>query len=99
MRLHVDQNRPIATRYQPMERVENGGVSRHQVLPRAWALTGVLSANPDAVARAIDDLGGSGYRPLGPRPMAPDPASMGRAWDGGGDRDAGRPSPATKEES
>ena len=96
MRLHSDEGRSIVIRHQPMERIEprfeGGCVPRHQALPRAWALAGVLSANPEAVARAIQDLGGSGYRPLRPRPMAPDPASMRHAWDGGADRDAGAPS-------
>ena len=90
-------------RHQPMERIasrfEVGGVPRHQALPRVRTLAGVLSANPEAVARAIEDLGRSGYRPLRPRPMAPDPASMRHAWDGGADRDAGEPSPVKEAES
>jgi DNA-binding transcriptional MocR family regulator len=85
MRLHIDEDRSIATRHQPMERIESrvegGGVPRHQTLPPVRALAGVLSASPEAVARAIEDLGQSGYRPLRPRPMAPDPASMRHAWD------------------
>lgn len=68
-------------RHQPIERIESrvegGGVPRHQAPPRVRALAGALSADPDAVARAIEDLGRSGYRPLRPRPIAPDPASMG----------------------
>lgn len=95
MRLHSDQDRSIATRHQLMERV----LPRHQGLPPVRALTGVESANADPVARAIEDFGRSGYRPLQPRPMAPDPASMGRAWDGGADRDAGESSPVETEES
>jgi hypothetical protein len=90
-------------RHQPMERIasrfEVGGVPRHQALPRVRTLAGVLSANPEAVARAIEDLGRSGYRPLRPRSMAPDPASMRHAWDGGADRDAGEPSPVKEAES
>jgi len=84
-------------RHQPMERIAprfgDGGVPRHHTVPRVRALAGVLSANPEAVARAIEDLGRSGYRPLRTRPMASDPASMRHAWDGGADRDAGEPSP------
>jgi hypothetical protein len=89
--------------HHPMERIESrvegGGVPRHQALPRVRALAGVLSGSPEAVARAIEDLGRSGYRPLRPRPMAPDPASMRHAWDGGADRDAGEPSPVKEAES
>jgi hypothetical protein len=90
-------------RHQPMERiasrVEGGGVPRHQALPRVRALAGVLSANPEAVARAIEDLGRSGYRPLRPRPMASDPASMRHPGGGGADRGAGEPSPVQEEQS
>jgi hypothetical protein len=81
MRLHSDEDRSIMIRHQPIERIESrvegGGVPRHQAPPRVRALAGALSADPDAVARAIEDLGRSGYRPLRPRPIAPDPASMG----------------------
>jgi hypothetical protein len=77
MRLHIDEDRSIVVRHQPMERVD--------------------SADPDAVTRAIEDLGRSGYRPLRPRP--PDPASMKHAWDGGAGRDAGEPSPLREDES
>ncbi len=90
MRLHIDDDRSIVVRHQPMEGIESrveGGVPRHQALPRVRVLAGE-SANPDAVARAIEDLGRSGYRPLRLRPMAPDPASMKHAWNGGADRDA-----------
>ncbi len=80
-------------------RCEGGGGPRHHALPRARALAGVLSASPEAIARAIDDLGRSGYRPLRPRPMAPDPASMRHAWNGGADRDTGEPSPVKEAES
>lgn len=94
MRLH-SEDRSIVIRHQLLERiesrVESGGALRHQALPCVRALAGVLSASPEAVARAIEDLGRSGYRPLRPRPMAPDPASMRHPWDGGADRDAAEP--------
>jgi len=97
MPLHVDEGPSIVVRHQPVERIESrvegGGVPRHQALPRVRVLAGVLSVNPDAVARAIEDLGRSGYRPLRLRPMASDPALMKPAWDGGAGRDAGEPSP------
>ena len=64
----MDQDRSIVIRRQPMERmearVEGGGVPRPHARPRGRAWAGVLSANPEAVARAIEDLGRSGYRPL-----------------------------------
>jgi hypothetical protein len=103
MRLHSDQDWSIVVRHQPMERIasrfEGGGVPRHRALPRVLAFAGVVGTDPEAVARALEDLGRSGYRPLRPQPMAPDPGSMGRAWDGGADRDAGDPSPVKEEES
>ena len=70
--------------------IEDGGV-------RAWA--GAPSATPEAVGRAIEDLGRSGYRPLRPIPLTPDPTSMKHAWDGGADRDAGESPPVKAEES
>jgi DNA-binding transcriptional regulator YhcF (GntR family) len=89
MRLHIDEDRSIATRHQPMERiesrVESGGVPRHQALPPVRGLAGVLSAGPEAVARAIEGLGRSGYRPLRPVRWRLTPASMKHAWDGGAD--------------
>jgi len=96
MRLHSDKDRSIVIRHPPMERIESrfegGGGPRHQA-------AGVVSTDPDAVARAVEDLGRSGYRPLRARPMAPDPASMRHAWDGGADRDTGEPSPVKEAES
>jgi hypothetical protein len=77
MRLHIDGIE---------SRVEDGSFPRHQALPRVRALAGVQSATPEAVGRAIEDLGRSGYRPLRPSPMASDPASMKDAWGGGADR-------------
>ncbi len=57
----MDEDRSIVIRHQPMERmeswVEGGGVPRHHARPRVRAWAGVLSANPEAVARAIEDLG------------------------------------------
>jgi len=101
MPLHIDEDPSIVVRHQPAERIESrvegGGVPRHQALPRVRALAGLLGADPDAIARAIEDLGRSGYRPLRPRP--PDPAFMKPAWDGGAGRDAGEPSPLKEDES
>jgi hypothetical protein len=90
MRLHTDGIKPP---------VEGGGVRRHHALPRVRAWAGAPSATPEAVGRAIEDLGRSGYRPLWPIAMTPDPTSMKHAWDGGADRDAGESPPVKAEES
>jgi hypothetical protein len=57
MRLHTDGLEPP---------VDGGGVPRHQTLPRVRAWAGAPSATPEAVGRAIEDLGRSGYRRCGP---------------------------------
>jgi hypothetical protein len=66
-------------RHQPMERIESrvegGGVPRHHALARVRAWVGVLSATPEAVGRAIEDLGRSGYRPLRSRLAEPSPVT------------------------
>ena len=98
MRTHIDQTASALIRHPPGERsesrVEGGGAPRHE-RPPVRALVG----SPEAIARAIEDLGRSGYRPLRSRPMAPDPASLKHAWDGGADRDAATPSPVKEEPS
>jgi hypothetical protein len=66
-------------------RVEGGGFPRHQARPRVRALAGVQSAAPEAVGRAIEDLGRSGYRPLRPSSIASDPAPRQYSWGGGAD--------------
>ena len=66
----------------PINAIESrvdGGFPRHHALPRARALAGASSATPEAVGRAIEDLGRSGYRPLHARLTAPEPSSILRA--------------------
>ena len=62
MHLHVDAHSPILIRRpltEPLTHViEGGGV------PRFRELAGFLGSDPNTVARAIEDLKRSGYRPL-----------------------------------
>jgi len=70
MNLQVDAHSPIPIRRQLTEplthRIEGDGLPRGQVLPSTRELAGFLGINPNTVARAIEDLKGSGYRPLHP---------------------------------
>ncbi len=65
--------------------------------PLQHAIEGGIGSNPSTVTRAIEDLKGSGCRPLAPRPEAPDPAVRPGALiapgprDAEGERDAGEP--------
>jgi hypothetical protein len=72
MPLHVDAHRslPIGRPLtEPLEHViESGGVLRDQARPSVRELAGFLGINPNTVARAIEDLKRSGYRPLRPSP-------------------------------
>ena len=56
--------------------IEGGGVPRGPALPRELDGVGIT---PNAVARAIEDLQRSGYRPLHARLAAPEPSSLPRA--------------------
>jgi hypothetical protein len=51
-----------------MHIIEGGGVSRDQARPSIREPTGFLGSDSNRVARAIEDLKGSGYRPLHPGP-------------------------------
>ena len=65
IRLRVDAQSPIPIRWQLSEQlkhvIEAGGISRDQALPSIRELAGFLGINPNTVARAIEDLKGSGY--------------------------------------
>ena len=50
---------------------------RH-ALPTIRELAGVLGTTPNTVARAIEDLTRSGYRPLHANLVAPEPSSISR---------------------
>ena len=66
--------RPLA---EPLRNVlEGGGLPRRHALPRIRELAGVLSTTPNTVARAIEDLKRSGYRPLHSTLAAPEPSSI-----------------------
>ncbi len=70
MRLQVDAQSPIPIRRQRTEQrkhvIEGGGVPRNQALPSIQELAGFLDINPNTVARVIEDLKRSGYRPPPP---------------------------------
>ena len=55
--------------------IEGDSVPRDPASPRTLAGVGIT---PNAVARAIEDLKQSGYRPLHARPAAPEPSSIPR---------------------
>ncbi len=63
--LRIDEHSPIPIRRQLAEQlkhvIEGGGVPRDQALPSIRELAGFLGINPNTVARAIEDLKGSGY--------------------------------------
>ena len=68
MPLRVDAHSPIPIRQQltePLEHViEGGSVPRNQARPSIGELAGFLGSTPSTVARTIEDLKRSGYRPL-----------------------------------
>jgi len=77
MSLHVDAHSPLLIRRpltEPLTHVIEGlGVPRDQARSSIRELGGFLGSNPNTVARTIEDLKRSGYRPLRPRPEAPEP--------------------------
>jgi len=80
MELHVNAPSPTPTRRPGAEPltgvIEGGGLPWGPVLPRERDGVGIT---PNAVARAIEDLTRSGYRPLHARLAAPEPSSIPRA--------------------
>ena len=72
MHLQVDVHSPLPIRRQLTEPlthvIEGGGVPGDQALPSIRELAGSLGIDPNTVARAIEDLKRSGYRPLRPSP-------------------------------
>jgi len=80
MSLHVDAHSPLLIRRpltEPLTHVIEGlGVPRDQARSSIRELGGFLGSNPNTVARTIEDLKRSGYRPLRPRLAAPDPWSI-----------------------
>ena len=80
MDLHVDAHSPTPIRRPGAESftdvIEGGGVPRDPALPRELDGVGIT---PNTVARAIQDLKRSGYRPLHARLVAPEPSSIPRA--------------------
>jgi DNA-binding transcriptional regulator YhcF (GntR family) len=71
MRLPVDANSPIPGRpplTEQLQHVIEGGVRRAQAMPSSRELAGFLDRN--TVTRAIEELKGSGCRPLHSRPEA-----------------------------
>jgi len=81
MGLHVDEHSPIPIRRQLTEQlehvIEGGDVPRDQALPQHPGAGRLPRIDLNTVARAIEDLELSEYRPLRPRPEAPEPASIG----------------------
>jgi hypothetical protein len=75
--LHVDAHSPTPIRRPGAEPltyvIEGGGFPRGLALPRELDGVGIT---PNAVARAIEDLKRSGYRPLHARLAAPEPSSI-----------------------
>ena len=80
MDLHLDASSPTPTRRPGAEPltgvIEGGGLPWDPLLPRRLAGVGIT---PNGVARAIEDLKRSGYRPLHTRLAAPEPSSIPRA--------------------
>jgi len=78
MPLHVDAHSPITIRRQLTEQlthvIEGGGVPPAR--PGIRELAGSLGSDPNTVARAIEDLKRSGYRPLRSLPGGPEPSSI-----------------------
>ena len=75
MPLRVDAHSPLPIRRsvtEPLQPVsEGGGVPRIQARPRIPGLAGFFGITPNTVARAIEDLNRSGYRPLCPPGIPP----------------------------
>jgi DNA-binding transcriptional regulator YhcF (GntR family) len=71
MTLRMDAHSPIPIRRQLTEPlthvIEGGGVPRDLALPCIPEFAGFADTNPSTVARVIEDLKRSGYRPLRPR--------------------------------
>jgi hypothetical protein len=69
MHLYVDAQSPSPIR-RPLTQldhvIEGGGVPPNQTRPSILEPTGFLGINPGTVARVIEDLKQSGYRPLRP---------------------------------
>ena len=65
--------RPVADRFQDV--VESDGFSPSPAPPSIPVRADSSESNLNAVTRAIEDLGRSGYRPLRPRPAALQPLS------------------------
>ena len=65
--------RPVADRFQDV--VESDGFPPSPALPSIPARADSSGINLNAVTRAIEDLGRSGYRPLRPRPATLQPLS------------------------
>jgi len=70
MPLYGDAHRPLPSRRsvtEPLQPVsEGGGVPRIQARPGLPDLAGFPGITPNTMARAIEDLNRSGYRPLSP---------------------------------
>src|SRR5881296_187837 len=85
MRLQVDAKSPIPIRRQLTEQlkhvIEGGTAPRNQALPSIRELAGFLGINPNTVARVIEDLKRSGYRPPPPDGAAA-PSSIPRVPSG-----------------
>jgi hypothetical protein len=79
MNLRMDAHSPIPIRRQLTEPlthvIEGGGVPRDLALPCIPEFAGFADTNPSTVARVIEDLKRSGYRPLRPPGIAP-PSSI-----------------------
>jgi hypothetical protein len=75
MLLRVDAPRSLPSRRsvtEPLQPVsEGGGVPRIQARSRLPELASFPGITPNTVARAIEDLNRSGYRPLSPPGIAP----------------------------
>ena len=83
LNLHVDTRSPIPIRRQLTEQlkhvIESGGLPQNQALPSIRELAGFLGINANTVARVIEDLTRSGYRPLHARRADPKLSSIPRA--------------------
>jgi hypothetical protein len=81
MHLQIDTSSPIPIRRPLTEQlehvIEGGGSPREQALPSGRELAGFF--DPNTITRAIEDLKRSGYRPLHPRPAAPESSAIQRA--------------------
>jgi hypothetical protein len=108
MPLYGDAHRPFPIRRsvtEPLQPVsEGGGVPRNQARPSLPELAGFPGITPNTVARAIEDLNRSGYRPLHPPGIAPlssisVPTATRDAPGGDGDGGVIRRSPVEEAES